>query len=304
MVNQLREEFNSSFTEEKYNSLLKNIEDIHPGSLDFRNAETAVFVPKNFANKMLNACEEIIDLIIRPDFKTLTERSIPKEFYVANEDSMPQCLVFDFGICDNGNGILEPQLIEMQAFPSLFGFQIFYDDLMRSYSNIPDNYSAYLNGYNKDSYIQLLKRIIVGDENPENVILLEIFPEKQKTRIDFECTKKLLGINIVCVSELISEGKNLYYNKDSKKILVKRIYNRVIFDDLHQQEGWKNMIDLTKDYDVKWVPHPNWFYRISKFTLPYIDNPNVPETFFLNEITAPLPLNEYVLKPLFSFAGM
>ncbi len=304
MVNEIREKFNSEFTKEKYNSLIEKIENIHPGSLDFRNAETAIFVPKDFTKKMLNACEEIIDLIIRPDFKTLTERSIPKEFYVANEDSKPQCLVFDFGICDSGNGVLEPQLIEMQAFPSLFGFQIFYEDLMREYSQVPDNYSSYLKGYDKDSYIQLLKRIIVADENPENVILLEIFPDKQKTRIDFECTKKLLGINIVCVSELFSEGKNLYYNKDGKKVLVKRIFNRVIFDDLHQQKGWENMIDLTKDYDVKWVPHPNWFYRISKFTLPFIDNPNVPETFFLNEVTAPLPLEQYVLKPLFSFAGM
>ena len=304
MVNEIRESFNSQFTENKYETLIEQINAIHPGALDFRNAETAVFVHKEFTNKMLKACEDIIDVILQPNFKALTERSIPKDFYVANEDSKPQCLVFDFGVCDNGTGDLEPQLIEMQAFPSLFGFQIFYDELMRKYSGLPENFSSYLNGYDKDSYVQLLKRIIVGDENPENVILLEIFPDKQKTRIDFECTKKLLGIEIVCVSELFSEGKKLYYLKDGKKVLVKRIFNRVIFDDLVQQEGWENMIDLTKDYDVKWVPHPNWFYRISKFTLPFIENPNVPETFFLNELMSPVPLEDYVLKPLFSFAGM
>ena len=304
MVNEIRQKFNSQFSETKYNELVEKINAIHPGALDFRNAETPVFVSKEFTKKMLAACEDIIDVILKPNFKTLTEQSIPKDFYLPNEDSKPQCIVFDFGVCNSDTDVLEPQLIEMQAFPSLYGFQIFYDELMRVYSDVPENFSSYLNGYNKDSYVELLKRIIVGDEDPQNVILLEIFPEKQKTRIDFECTKKLLEINIVCVSELFAEGKKLYYLNDGRKILINRIFNRVIFDDLIQQESWKNMIDLTKDYDVKWVPHPNWFYRISKFTLPFIDNPNVPETFFLNEITTPLPLEDYVLKPLFSFAGM
>ena len=50
--------------------------------------------------------------------------------------------------------------------------------------------------------------------------------------------------------------------------------------------------------------HPNWFYRISKYTLPFIRHPYVPKTFFLNEIKEPpADLENYVLKPLFSFAG-
>ncbi|HPH86025.1 MAG TPA: hypothetical protein PLC48_11230, partial [Ferruginibacter sp.] len=195
-------------------------------------------------------------------------------------------------------------LIEMQGFPTLFAFQAFHSELTRKYAGVPDNYSSYINGYNRESYIQLLKEIIVGDHQPENVILLEIFPEKQKTRIDFYCTEQLLGIQTVCLTKLTAEGDKLYYDHNGTKTQVKRIYNRLIFDDLQQQEGLGNIIDLTRSYDVEWVPHPNWFYRISKFTLPFISNPYVPETFFLNEVTQPLPLNEYVLKPLFSFAGM
>jgi len=304
MQKELRKSFNENFTEEKYQQYMQQVEALHPGALDFRNAETPIFIPRDFTKKMLDACEDILDVITADNFKSLTERSIPENLQVPGEDDHPQCLVFDFGICENKEGTLEPQLIEMQGFPTLFAFQAFHSELTAAYANLPDNYSAYLNGYNKETYVQLLKEIIVGNHAPENVILLEIFPEQQKTRIDFYCTEKLLGIKTVCLTKLIAEGDLLYYMNDGIKTAVHRIYNRLIFDDLQQQEGLGDIIDLTKPYKVEWMPHPNWFYRISKFTLPFIENPYVPETFFLNEVTLPLPLAEYVLKPLFSFAGM
>ena len=304
MQKELRKSFNENFSEEKYQQYMQQVEALHPGSLDFRNAETPIFIPKDFTKKMLDACEDILDVITADNFKSLTERSIPTNLQVPGEDDHPQCLVFDFGICENKDGGLEPQLIEMQGFPTLFAFQAFHSELTATYANLPDNYSAYLNGYNKESYVQLLKEIIVGNHAPENVILLEIFPEQQKTRIDFYCTEKLLGIKTVCLTKMIAEGDLLFYMNDGIKTPVHRIYNRLIFDDLEQQEGLGEIIDLNKPYKVEWMPHPNWFYRISKFTLPFIDNPYVPETFFLNEVTLPLPLAEYVLKPLFSFAGM
>jgi len=193
----------------------------------------------------------------------------------------------------------------MQGFPTLFAFQAFHSELTAEYAQLPAGFSPYLSGYDKAGYLELLKEIIVGDLDPKNVILLEIFPEKQKTRIDFYCTENALGIKTVCLTKLIPEGDKLYYDNNGQKTLIKRIYNRLIFDDLQQQEGLEGTIDLTKDYDVEWVPHPNWFYRISKFTLPFIRNPYVPPTFFLNELKAiPADLENYVLKPLFSFAGM
>ncbi len=301
----LRDHFNKNFTEEKYNSYLASLEAISPGALEFRIAETPIFIPKYFTKKMLDACEDIIDIITAPNFKTLTDRSIPNDVRVPGDEGHAECMVFDFGICENAAGEYEPQLIEMQGFPTLFAFQAFQSEIAAAYSDLPNNYSSYLNGFTKETYIQLLREIIVDNCKLDEVILLEIFPEKQKTRIDFYATEKILGIKTVCLTKLKADDTTLFYIKENgEQQIIKRIYNRLIFDDLQQQENLSEIIDLKKEYDVKWLPHPNWFYRISKFTLPFIDNPYIPETFFLNEIKMPVNLAQFVLKPLFSFAGM
>jgi hypothetical protein len=305
MIKELRRQFNSNFTKEKYEAYVKQIENLHPGALDFRNAETPIFIPKDFTKKMLDACEDIIDVITDEKFIALTNRGIPEDINIPGQNDKSEFIAFDFGICKNDTGELEPQLIEMQGFPTLFAFQAFHSAITAAYANVPGNFSPYLNGYNEESYLQLFKEIVVGDLDPANVILLEIYPDQQKTRIDFYCTEDVLGIKTVCLTKLMAEGNSLYYDNNGVKTPVKRIYNRLIFDDLQQQEGMENIIDLSKDYDVEWVPHPNWFYRISKFTLPFINNPYVPKTYFLNELKQiPADLENYVLKPLFSFAGM
>ncbi|HRQ49760.1 MAG TPA: hypothetical protein PLR74_04445, partial [Agriterribacter sp.] len=192
----------------------------------------------------------------------------------------------------------------MQGFPTLFGFQAYYPEIVRKHFNIPANYSHYLNGYDQNSYLIMLKKLLLGNHKAENVVLLEIKPHEQKTRVDFYCTQDYTGIRPVCITELIAEGKNLFYLNNGEKTAVKRIYNRVIFDDLRSQSGLVNGIDITKEWNVEWMPHPNWFYRISKFTLPFIYHPYVPKTYFLNEVKQiPNDLENYVLKPLFSFAG-
>ncbi|MBC7423216.1 MAG: hypothetical protein H7334_07140 [Ferruginibacter sp.] len=305
MQKELRDAFNKNYTEEKYKAYVEELEGLHPGTLDFRNAETPIFIPKEFTKKMLDACDDIIDIIIAPNFKELTERSVPVDVHVPNERGHAAFIAFDFGICENANGTLEPQLIEMQGFPTLFAFQAYHTAITRTYANVPSTHDAYLNGYTEATYLQLLKEIILGDASPENVILLEIFPEKQKTRVDFYCTEDVLGIKTVCLTKIISEGNQLFYAHNGKKTQIKRIYNRLIFDDLQQQTGLGDIIDLTQPWDVEWIPHPNWFYRISKYTLPLIDNPYVPPTFYLSDLKEiPHDLENYVLKPLFSFAGM
>ena len=306
MVSSIRQSFNSSFTEEKYQSFLKELNSKHSGAIEFRVAETPIFIDKSFKEKVLAACENIVDLITQYNFKTLTSHAIPAEVRVPNENEHSNFIAFDFGICENENGELEPQLIEMQGFPSLFAYQIWDDEITRKHFDIPENYSAYLNDFDKESYIKLLKEIIIGNHQPENVILLEILPHQQKTRIDFYFTEDYTGIKIVCLTELIQEGKKLFYLNNGKKIEIKRIYNRIIFDDLQQQskEIQEKGKLLLEELEVEWVPHPNWFYRISKYTLPFIDHPYVPSTKFLNEIKEfPTDLENYVLKPLFSFAG-
>ncbi len=306
MVPALRQKFNTGFTQEKYKEFQEELHALHPNGIEFRLAETPIFIDKAFTTKILSACESIVDLIVRPDFKQLTSNAVPESLRVPNENGHSHFIAFDFGICENSDGELEPQLIEMQGFPTLFAYQVFDDEVTRKHFDIPANYDSYLNGFTKESYIQLLKEIIVADHDPENVILLELFPHKQKTRIDFYCTQDYLQITIVCLTELVKEGNKLFYVQNGKKTEVKRIYNRIIFDDLQQQSAEvqeKGKI-LFEELDVEWAPHPNWFYRISKFTLPFIKHRYVPETSFLSDVKSiPTDLENYVLKPLFSFAG-
>jgi len=307
MVPALREAFNAAFTQQQYNAFIKALDQPYPGAIEFRVAETPVFVPKDFGKKIIDACEAIVDVITDPSFKKLSEKAIPSADQVSNENAYAHFIAFDFGICVNEANELEPKLIEMQGFPTLFGFQVYYPDLLRKYFSIPDNYSQYLNGYNRETYLRDLKKIIVDDVPEENVILLEIKPHEQKTRIDFYCTQEYLGIQPVCITDLVQEGKKLFYinEQTKKKTLVQRIYNRVIFDELHaQKDSLGKFVDIRQDLDVEWIPHPNWFYRISKYTLPFIHHPHMPQTFFLNEIKQlPGDLQNFVLKPLFSFAG-
>ncbi|MFI5155447.1 MAG: hypothetical protein ACHQEM_04655 [Chitinophagales bacterium] len=307
MVASLRKAFNNAFTQQRYEEFLIGLNTLHPGAIEFRIAETPVFVSKEFGDKIIQACEAIVDLIVDPGYLNLTKRSIPKADFVPNENEHTHFIAFDFGVCINPAGELEPQLIEMQGFPSLYGFQVFYPDLLREYFEIPANYSQYLNGYDKKSYLRDLSEVILGGKAPEQSILLEIKPHTQKTRIDFYCTQDYLDIQPVCISDLIQEGKMLFYihEKSGKKIKVERIYDRLIFDDFHaQKNSLGKFVDIRQELDVTWVPHPNWFYRISKYTLPFIRHPFVPRTFFLNEIKQlPEDLENYVLKPLFSFAG-
>jgi hypothetical protein len=99
-------------------------------------------------------------------------------------------------------------------------------------------------------------------------------------------------------------GRQLYYEKDGRQIPIRRIYNRLIFDELDQHPDLQTEFQLTDDVDVTWVGHPNWFFRISKYTMPLLHSPFVPESHYLHTLpTYPPDLESYVLKPLFSFAG-
>lgn len=305
MVPELRQAYNTAFTDEKFQAFVQALNN-YSTPIQFRIAETPVFVPRSFSGQMIDACEQIIDVLIQPDFKEKTERAIPDNFRVPHEKGHPHFIAFDFGVCRDTGGKLEPQLIEMQGFPTLFGYQVLLDDVFNAHFGPVPGYSSYLNGLNRETYLELFRKIVVGNEDPEHVILLEIFPQQQKTNVDFYCTEDYLGIKMVCITELIRKEQQLFYLRDGKEIPVKRIYNRVIFDELQQQETavQEKAAILFEDLDVEWVTHPNWFYRISKFTLPLIHHPNIPETRYLSDLeTIPADLEHYVLKPLFSFAG-
>ncbi|SEJ33067.1 hypothetical protein SAMN04487995_4241 [Dyadobacter koreensis] len=305
MHKEARQAYNESFTENKYQAFLQAIESDYPGELDFRVAETPVFVPAKLKENLIEACEEIIATITANDFKGKTQRAIPADQNVPGENEHSSFLAIDFAVCKDENGGLIPQLIELQGFASIYAYQGYLSEKFKAHFSIQDNFQYTFGADSLNAYVGKLRDLIIGEENPEQVILLEIFPEKQKTRIDFALTEKLLGVKAVCYTKLIKEGKSLFYEKDGRKIKVKRIYNRLIFDDLQNYPDLETSYHFTDEVDVTWVGHPNWFFRISKFTLPFLKSKYVPETKFVSDYMGNFPadLDNYVLKPLFSFAG-
>jgi hypothetical protein len=305
MITAQREKYNEQLNDETYQTFIKELENGYP-KIPFRVAETPVFIPKALKEKLIAAGEEIINLIKQPNFKGLTAPSIPPEWNVPNENEQPHFLTFDFGICKNDAGELTPMLIEMQGFPSLYGFQHHLGKTFSTQFKIDPALNYFLNGFNEERYIQLLKEVIIGKHQPYEVALMDVDAPNQKTAIDFFITQNLLGIKILALTDIKKIGNQLFYEANGEQILLKRIYNRLIFDEVaNNPDIFKTSFDPREELDIEWVTHPNWFYRISKYTMPFLDSEFVPETRFLNQIDSiPTDLENYVLKPLFSFAGM
>ncbi|RRQ46726.1 hypothetical protein [Chryseobacterium sp. SC28] len=299
MIPQYRKQFNEEFSQEKYEKIHQLIKEKCGEDTDFRISESPIFLTKDFWNKLDDASQSIISQIKRMSHEELS-KAVPTNCKVPNDTQNPHFLTIDFGICQDQNGEIIPQLIELQAFPSLFAFQKLFEEVITQVY-------PFLNDLKKSvshqEYVDKLKAVIVGEENPENVILLEIYPEKQKTAVDFVMTEKLLGIKTVCLTKIKKEGRKLFYEKEGKLIPVNRIYNRIIFDELDKIEGLKTEFDFREEVDVEWITHPNWFFKISKYILPKLKHAFVPKSYFLSDFPDTETLENFVLKPLFSFAG-
>lgn len=304
MIPDLRKQFNKHFTEATYNNFLNDLNTSLRYPTDFRVSETPLFLSSELTKELEAACGDLTNQIKSRQFIENSLNAIPTHLNVFGDSDHPVFLQIDFAICKNEDGSFIPQLIELQGFPSLYGYQAFFNDKIRKHFVFPENFQSYFSGYDLNSYQEFLKEIIVENENPENVILMEIHPEEQKTRIDFAATERLTGIKTVCLTKIIKHGNRLYYNDNGKEILIRRIYNRVIFDEL-ERKNLKFNFDFRDELDVEWVGHPNWFFRISKHSLPILNGKYVPKCYYLSDLqNIPDDLGNYVLKPLFSFAGL
>ncbi|WP_185204694.1 hypothetical protein [Chryseobacterium sp. C3] len=299
MIPKYRKQFNQEFSQEKYNQFKEILEQKSGLEAGFRISESPLFLTKEFESKLIDASESIISQIKNLPEETL-QKAIPGNCRVPNDTKQPHFFTIDFGICKSENGEIEPQLIELQAFPSLYAFQKVFE---QTFCDVYPFLSELQNKMPHDDFKNYMKDLLLGDENPENVILLEIYPEKQKTAIDFVLTEKLLGIKTVCLTKIKKDGRKLFYENDGKLTEIRRIYNRVIFDELDQIPDLKTEFDFREDVDVTWVTHPNWFFKISKFLLPLLQHQFVPKSYFLHEFPESESLENFVLKPLFSFAG-
>lgn len=304
MVSKYRTLFNAQFSEKKYNDLKNDIASDFDYQPTFRIAETPFFISNELKSQLIEGCNDVIAFIKNKDFRSLTNKSLELNTAVPNEDQHTSFIAVDFGVCEE-NGEIIPKLIEVQGFPSLFNFQInLYEKFIAHYPFLKE-LTPLVNPIDTGEYNALLEEVICNYHPKENVILLEIEPEKQNTKIDFYYCRRDIGIPIVCVTELIKKEKQLFYiNEKGEEILVKRIYNRVIFDELNLRTDLKLNFSFSDNLEVEWAGHPNWFFRISKYILPFLKGKYFIETQRLSELTEiPEDLENYILKPLFSFSG-
>ena len=300
----LRAQFNADFTPEKYAALLRCVNEATRWPADFRISETPIFLTREFTDHAVYAASEIAAQTQTPEFARHSASAIPSALEVPNESNHPEFLIVDLAVCEEGHRLV-PRLIELQAFPSLFGFQFMLLGCMRkAYPAIPRSWTSSFGGIKDEQYIDILRRTIIGDSKPENVILLEIEPEKQKTRIDFAATEALLGIQSVCVTKIRKRGRQLFYQREESDTRIERIYNRVIFDELERRSDLGLQFRFQDELDLTWIAHPNWYYRISKHSLPFIKTAHTSPAFFADELPASEEIDDYVLKPLYSFAGL
>src|SRR5579859_1262233 len=315
MIPSLRQQFNSGFTPEKYRAFLRQIDEACGTHVQFRLSETPCFFPKELLDRMAADGENLIrQLVDNAQYRAKSDEAVPAEFKVPNEAPHPMFVQVDFGLVRDTTGEPQPKLVELQAFPSLYAYQCYlaqaYMDaygLQASGFRLPSTGTRlkyFLSGLDEHSYHGLLRRAIVGTQDPQNVVLMEIHPQQQKTLPDFLLTEKMLGVRAVDIVDIRKEGARLYYEHGGKRIPIKRIYNRTIVDELERKND-KLAFDWRDDLDVEWAGHPNWYFRISKFSIPYLKHASVPKTWFLNELTEiPPDLANYALKPLYSFAGL
>jgi hypothetical protein len=299
----LRARFNADFTPEKYAALVRCVNETEKWPADFRISETPIFLTSEFTGEVTRGANEIVAATRTPQFAKHAASAIPKGLKVPNESAHPNFLLVDFAICAEGDRLV-PRLIELQAFPSLFGFQLLLLGCIRkAYPVIPSNWTSSFGRIKDEAYLELLRRTIIADSAVENVILLEIEPEKQKTRVDFAATETLLGIGPVCVTKIKKRQRQLFYDRGGREVRIERIYNRVIFDELSHRPDLNLQFRFQDDLDVRWVDHPNWYYRISKHSLPFLKTEHTSPTFFVDEFPPDEGVGDYVLKPLYSFAG-
>jgi hypothetical protein len=305
MLSSYRQDFNSRFTSEKYERLRREMTSRCGMDVPFALCETPCFFPNVLVERMGEDGKALIrQLVENPEYRARSEASIPAEFRVRNESPHPMFIQVDFGLVRDSAGELQPKLVELQAFPSLYAYQPVLSQAYIDVFSLDATLRYFMSGLDSAAYQRLLQDAIVAGHDPANVVLMEVHPEEQKTRPDFLLTEKLLGIRTVCITKIRKRGRRLFYEEGGKQVPIERIYNRTIVDEL-ERKGIKLPFDFRDELEVEWAGHPNWYFRMSKYSIPYLKHPSVPRTWFLDLLTeVPADLENFVLKPLYSFAGL
>ena len=303
MIPELRRAYNAAYTDSRHREYARRLAERGRTEIPFRLAETPVFLPPELRDEMVEASLEIFRQLSTPVALYRSLAAVPQAFDVPGCDELPVFAVTDFAVTRDTSGRLIPKLIELQAFPTLYAFQVAQCEELARMCPGGERLDWYLSGLDTASYKRVVGEAILSGLPPEEVVLLDLDPPHQKTAIDFAFTEQFWGVKALDPSEIEKRGRELWYSRDGKPTRIRRIYNRLIFDEL-EASGAKLPFDLTSRLDVSWAGHPNWYFRWSKHCLPELHHPAVPESFFLSDLPAvPKDLENWVLKPLFSFAG-
>ena len=306
MIPALRQRYNTAFTEKRYAAFMAELNTAVYWPVDFRVAESPLFLDESTTEALVHAADAIIRQLATPEFRQHTKTAIPQGLEVPKETEWPHFLAVDFALCHDASGKILPQLIELQGFPTVACWQALLTRTYRKhFPEIPANFTPYFSGLDEEGYLAELRQAMLGECLPENTVLLEITPDQQKTRVDFACTHSFLNVRPMCVTKVIKRGRQLFYPSGGREVRIERIFNRVIFDEL-LRENPPMKFSFFDDLDVQWAGHPNWYFRISKHTLPFLQSPYVPDCHFVSELGGNIPtdLENYVCKPLYSFAGL
>jgi hypothetical protein len=302
MIPSLRDRFNRQFTPERYRVFLADVERRVGGPVAFRLSETPCFFPQSLLDRLIEVAMTLVgQLLDSPAYLQKADEIVPDRFHVAHGEDRPAFIQVDFGFVSTPAGI-EGRLVELQAFPSLFGFQTALGDACLEVYGL-EGLTSFFGGLDRDSYLKLMGRLLLGGHDPGDVILMEIDPLHQKTHADFAVTERLWGIRAVDPSEIVREGRQLWRRENGRRRPIARIYNRIVPEEL-ERLGVALPFDYRDDLDVEWIGGPDWYFRISKFSIPWLDHGWVPESHYLSDLTQlPEDLGQWLLKPLFSFAG-
>ncbi|HEV8657723.1 MAG TPA: hypothetical protein VGS96_03760 [Thermoanaerobaculia bacterium] len=298
-----RRPYNEQFTQERYDWFQRELARRLSCTFEFRLAETPVFLTDDFKARAVKAAKEIVEQLSDPTRLTKMKQAIPKQWDTPGMDALPSVAQVDFAIVAS-DGTYSPKLIELQGFPSLTALQVakrdVYHDMMQSMRGLDRWWSCWFSGFDRDQFLDLARRTIVGKHDPHEVILMDIDPPTQKTYPDFAATKLMFDVDAVDPTHLVKRGQKLFRPDGTP---VRRIYNRIVFDELINKKI-ALPFDYREELDIEWVPHPNWYWTWSKYSLPFLDHPAVPKATFISDLDrVPADLSRYVLKPLFSFAG-
>ena len=304
MIPTLRRPFNESWTEAAYRDLVTRLESRTGATLGFPISETPCFFPRSLMDELAATGATLVRQILdSPGAMAAAAAVVPEHFRGPNAGDRPVFLQVDFGLARGDAGRIEPKLVELQAFASLYGFQLAVAQTYRDAFHLSPELGLFLGGLDADSYHAVVGQAITGGHDPHEVVLMEIEPRKQKTWPDFVVTEQMWGVRAIDTADVERNGRRLFYRRDGRRTQIKRVYNRVIPDEL-ERKGIQLPFDYRDELDVEWAGHPAWYFRISKFSIPFLKHPSVPKTWFLPELDRlPEDRERYLLKPLFSFAG-